>query len=123
MARDALRVEGYREFMRALNRADKEVKGYVRAALKDVGEAVRFEAALRFSVIDVRSAAGYKVSVSQRGVSVYQSLPKTTGLRGDYGALQMRKALVPAAAANREKTEQKLEDALDRVADHFNGGP
>jgi hypothetical protein len=117
-----LQVEGYREFMRATARADSELKRYVRGALKEVGEVVRREAAVRFAPIDLRSAAGYRTSVTQRGVAVYQSIPRTTGNRPDYGRLQMQRALLPAAYANTERVEQKMEDAIDLVATHFNAG-
>jgi hypothetical protein len=115
-----LRVEGYREFMRATARADSDLKRYVRSTLRDVGEIVRLEAAARFAPVDIRSATGYRTSVTQRGVAVYQSIPKVTGNRPDYGRLQMRRALLPAAYSNRERVEQKMEEAIDKVATQFN---
>ena len=65
--------------------------------------------------IGLNLAAGYKVRVRQSGVAVQQSLRKTTGKRPDYGALQMRRALLPALDANEAETMQKVEAALDDV--------
>ena len=44
---------------------------------------------------------------------------KRPGKHPDYGGLQMRRALLPALAANDTDLEQKLERALDQVCDHF----
>lgn len=114
-----LRVRGYREFLRASDRAGRESKKATRDVLKSVGEIVRVEGARRFTKYDARSAAGYRVRVRQRGVAVEQSLRKTTGKRPDYGALQMRKALLPALVSKEHEVERATERALDTIADHF----
>lgn len=44
-----------------------------------------------------------------------------TGRRGDYGALQMRKALLPALAENEQEVVEAFEDAMDKVADIVEG--
>ena len=117
--RETFRVVGYQEFMRATARADKDTKRYVREAFRKVGDSVRLDAVQRFAQYDARSAAGYRTRVRQRGVAVEQSLRKTTGKRGDYGALQMRRALLPALAENQAATEQAFEHAVDQIADRF----
>jgi hypothetical protein len=114
-----LRIRGYREFLRAATRAEKESKKEVRAALRAVAEPVRVEAASLFDTLDARSAAGYRVRVRQRGVSVEQSLRKTTGKHPEFGSLQMREALIPALEAKEHEIERGMEDAIDRIADHF----
>jgi hypothetical protein len=106
--------------MRALRQAPKDERLAVRHAFRDVGEIVRVKAEELFQKYSSTSAAGYRVRVRQRGVSVEQSLRKTTGRRPDYGALQMRKALLPARADTREEIEAKFEEALDVVALKFN---
>jgi hypothetical protein len=112
-------VHGYRQFVRACDRAGKESKTLVRGALREVGEVVRVDAARRFQQIDARSAAGYRVSVRTTGVRVVQSLRKTTGTRSDYGALQMRQALLPALSAKEAEVEATFELVTDKIADHF----
>jgi hypothetical protein len=115
----ALRLKGYREFLRAASRASKESQSEVRGTFRKVGDIVREEATFRFQRFDARSAAGYRTRVRQRGVAVEQSLRRTTGTRPDFGALQMRKALVPALDSKRDKVEREMEHAIDKVADHF----
>ena len=48
--------------------------------------------------------------------SVYQNKRKVTGLRGDFGSLQMRKGLVPALEENSEPFVQGLEKMIGEVA-------
>lgn len=111
-------VKGYRQFVRACDRAGRETKTEVRGTLREVGEHVRAEWASRFSRIDPHSAAGYRVSVRVTGVSVRQSLRKTTGKRPDYGALQQRYGMRVALDLQPE-TQRLLDHAIDTIADHF----
>ena len=110
-----IEVKGWKELVKASRELPANSRRELRKAFRESGELVRSDAAARFSPIDARSAAGYKVRVRQSGVAVQQSLRKTTGKRPDYGALQMRRALLPALDANEAETMQKLEAALDDV--------
>src|SRR5262252_9640675 len=102
-------VKGWKELIRASRQAEPNTRRELRAAFREAGDLVRSDAAARFTPIDARSAAGYKVRIRQRGVAVEQSLRKTTGKRPDYGALQMRRALLPALTTNEAETEQRIE--------------
>ena len=115
-------VRGYKEFLRACNHADKATKKEVRLILKDVGNVVRRDAASRFSAVSTKTAAGYRTVVRQRGVSVEQSLRKTTGLHPEYGSRQMRQALLPALHENEERLRLEMEHAVDLIADVFEYG-
>jgi hypothetical protein len=118
----AVKVKGLREFIRATDHAQRETKRLVREELAAAAEPVRAEAERRFSTIDAQSAAGYAVSVRRAGlVMVVQRLRKVTGLRPDYGALQMRNALLPALAAKEGQVEHRLERAVDEIADRMEG--
>lgn len=121
MASSTVRVRGLREFQRALAKADKAQRKEIRATFKEVGEVVRADAASRFGRIDAGSAAGYRVRVRQRGVSVEQSRRRVTGKRADYGALQMRLALIPAGKEKEPQVVQAFEKALDRIGDILDG--
>ncbi len=112
-------VRGYKPFLKAVQRATPDSRRQVRRAFRDVGEIVRVKAEELFKPYSSTSASGYRVRVRQRGIAVEQSLRKTTGKRPDYGALQMRHALLPARADTYEATQVEFEKALDRVADHF----
>lgn len=124
MAPATLAVDGYRDLLRGLATADRETRLALRATLRHAGDATRAGAVTRLSSVDVRSAAGYRTRVRQRGVAVEQSLRKTTGQHPEWGAYQMRHALLPALADNAEETNRRMQTALDAVAAHFNhGGP
>jgi hypothetical protein len=122
MAASSVKVRGYREFLRAAAKASKETRAVVRTEFGKIAEPVRADATSRMSVIDARSAAGFRVAVRQRGVAVEQRIKRTTGKRGDYGSLQMRRALMPALSANADKIEHGVEKAIDRIADRFEKG-
>jgi hypothetical protein len=121
--RDTLRVEGLTPFLRATARAEKETKKQVRGALKEAGDVVKIEASSRFQRFDHKTAEGFRTRVRQTGVSVEQSLRRTTGTRPDYGALQMREALLPAMEEKSREVEDTFNDAMDKVADTFEEGP
>ena len=120
--RATLAVVGYRELMRACNRGDKETKAYVRGTLRHVGDVVREDATRRFAPVDSRSAAGYRTRVRVKDVAVEQSIRKTTGKRPQYGAFQMRRALLPALAGHENQLNRELEHALDLIERHFETG-
>lgn len=122
MAKETIVVKGYRELIRGLATADKESKRKIRATFRAVGDTVRNDATARFAPVDARSAAGYRTRVRQRGIVVEQSLRKTTGQHPEWGSYQMRHALLPALMSNQDEMNDKLEQALDAVAAHFNSG-
>jgi hypothetical protein len=113
----AVYVRGFKELQKASLLADRALRSEQRTLFREVGEPIRSEAALRFAAIDRRSAAGYRVRVRQRGVIVEQSLRKTTGKHPEYGALQMRRALLPAQQDQAPATFRRMERAIDKVCD------
>jgi hypothetical protein len=117
-----LAVSGYRELLKGLQTLDRDERLGLRHALRDVGAIVQRDAVQRFTPINARSAAGYKVRVRQRGVAVEQSIRKTTGAHPEWGSYQMRHALLPALMANEADFEREMEKVLDRAADKFNRG-
>jgi hypothetical protein len=120
MARQSVKVSGYREFMRAVSKAEKSVRKDVRAALRETAEPVRTEATAMFSITDARSAAGFRVAVRQRGVAVEQRYGRTTGKHPEFGRKQMR-VLRAALAANASHIEHGVEKAIDKIADRLEG--
>lgn len=116
---NSVRVKGYRELLRACDRAGKESKKEVRGSLRAAGEIVRVDAAERFASVDPRSALGYRVRVRQTGVGVEQSLRRTTGLHPEFGRLQMRDALIPALESKADEVVREVDKALETVEKHF----
>lgn len=118
MAQEAtLKVEGLREFQRGVSKAEKDTRKAVRERLKEVGEFVRVDAMGRLSQYDERSAEKLRLRVRQAGIFVEQSLRKTTGLRPDFGELQMSRALIPALTDNEAELLRKMEAAADDLVD------
>lgn len=118
---DTVHVTGLRELNRGLKRADADTAKILRKRYKDVGDIVRAEAQSRFSRYDAGSAAGFKTRVRQNGIIVEQSKRRVTGLRGDYGALQMRRALLPSLDDKRDDVVRELEQAVEEIADMVGG--
>jgi hypothetical protein len=111
-----IKITNLRQFHRALKDYDEDLKRELEQELKDAGDIVRTEARRRFSAIDVRSAAGFRPRVRGFGrVVVEQSRRRTSGLRGDFGSLQMRRALIPAVADNQGRVLEAVESMLDRI--------
>lgn len=89
----------------------------VRAGLLEVGEVAKRDAETRFTdwspenaATHAATAAGFRVRVRAGGrVEIEQSLPRTTGMHPEYGALMMTKALLPA----RDATHAAAVDILE----------
>jgi hypothetical protein len=108
-------VHGHRELIKALRTMDKDVAKGIREELRSAGQIVQREAASLLAPVSPRSAAGYRVRVRQRGVAVEQSIGRTTGEHPEFGALQMREALLPSLERRAPDVERKLESMLDSI--------
>jgi hypothetical protein len=117
MAAQTIRVEGLAELQRDFRRIAKDLAKEVREELRKAAEPVRREAQALFSPVSADSAAAYKVRVRQRGVAVEQSKRRVTGLRPDYGRLQMGRALIPALERKADGVVDDLGEMLDKLAD------
>lgn len=115
-----VRVIGLREFIRAADRASRDTKRLVRQELARAAEPVREEAERRFKRYNQVSAGGYRVSVRRAGlVYLVQSKRKVTGLRPDYGSLQMREAFIPAGEAKSGEVRNEMEQAVIRIKERI----
>ena len=110
-------MKGYREYMRAVAKAERSTRRVVHEKLREAGSVVREDATKRFMRYDVKSASGYRIRSRVGGVFVEQSLRKVTGQHPEWGVLQMRVALEPAVDAKSAEVERRLERALDELAD------
>lgn len=120
--RETIKVEGYREFLRACDRAGKETRREVRKTFRQVGDIVRQEARVNMRDLEPRSPKteqGFRTVVRTRGVDVEQTKRKTTGKRGDWGDTQMKRALIPALEEKEDEVGEAFGEALDKVADRF----
>lgn len=115
--RATVAVKGLRELQRAFTLYAADLGQDFNKTLNEAAEEVAVEARSRFQLSPVggstRSAQSFKPRL--RGflsAAVYQSRRKVTGRRGDYGALQMRKALLPALYSKSDEIVHECEGML-----------
>lgn len=116
---ETVRVTGIRELQRAARASGGAAPKLLRARLKIVGQIVRDDSAADLAPLSPISAAGYRVYVRQRGVSVEQSRRRTTGMRPDWGAFQMRRILIPALDRNQTAVREETDKAIDDIVRIF----
>jgi len=104
------RTRGLKEFVRASQHSEREVKLATRKALRKTGDVVKVEARALLSELSPQAAGTLRTYVRQRGVAVEQSKRKVTGKHPDWGKTQMRHALLPAL----ERKEDEIEETFDR---------
>ena len=110
-----IRVQGTREVMAAFRKVDKslakqfgdDLKKAAAPVVQDAKAKQRWQGASVNTIRAKRSGAR---------VFVEQSARKVTGLRADYGALQMRESLVPALEENTAEVFAEVEHVLNQYA-------
>lgn len=110
-------LRGMREFKRAINRASRETRATVNDGLKEAARPVTESAKAKEARWGGASIGTIGPRVTTSSVFVTQRAKKVTGLRGDFGALQMRDAFIPALDENEREVERGVERALDRLLD------
>ena len=116
----ALKVTGLREFLAKTDAAGKQTKRLVREGLREAAEPVRREAARLFTAYDEKSAQNYRVVIRRTGtIRVEQRLRRTTGKHPEFGKLQMREALLPAADRKRDELYANVEGQLREIVRRF----
>lgn len=115
MAASTVRVKGLKETVKAFNKMDKDLAKELRNGLKQVAEPV---AATARSKMSAYQGGSMKIRPAARGASVFvrQNARKVTGLRADFGALQMRKVLIPALDEHQEDVINGVEKVIDNLA-------
>jgi hypothetical protein len=112
----AVRIQGLREAQRAFRKLDRAVSKDFKDELAHAAEPVARSAASR--LVRFRGAStNVKALTLARGVYVRQMQRTVTGRRGDFGALQMRTAFLPALAEHEDEIVHEVEKAFDRFAD------
>jgi hypothetical protein len=111
-----LKVKGYREVTRALNKVDKGTRKALLDGLKKAAEPTAMDARSklgRYAGLDTGSIQPRAIA---SGVYITQKRGKKTGTRPDFGALQMR-GLLSAAYEHQDDFRTEVEHALDRLID------
>jgi hypothetical protein len=111
-----VRVEGTKEVIRAFREIDKKLGTDFGNDLKRAAEPVVDSA--KGKIGRYRGASLGTIRSRRRGGTVYveQSKAKVTGQRGDFGALQMRKGLIPALDENEAQIYAAVTSTLDKYA-------
>lgn len=115
MATPALRVEGLNELIRALGKINKELRRELQRGLQEAAKPVAQTAQAKLSRYRGAAVSGIRPRVRGSTAIVEQRKGTVTGKRGDFGAIVMKKALIPALAERRGDVEQKLENVLDEL--------
>lgn len=105
-------VRGYKEALRALNQVDKGTRKAMLTGLKRAAEPVTQDARSRLRGYPGLSTGSIVPRATSKGVYITQKHGKTTGTRPDFGALQMRVGLLPAAADGFDEFVDRVDDAL-----------
>jgi hypothetical protein len=110
-----VRVQGVREVQKAFRGVDRSLAAEFGQDLQKAAEPVAQAARAKEKW---QGASINTIRTRRRGVNIYveQSARKVTGLRGDYGALQMRQALEPALDENSGKVFSEVASVLDKYA-------
>lgn len=118
MAGYALRTEGLRELSRTFRHMEGDTKKFMRATLKDIGTPFAAAATSEEQSEFTGDLAGF-VSKLGRGMMVEVRRRRSTGQRGDFGSLLMRKVLLPLQREREEETVEAVGKAFDRFADRY----
>lgn len=110
-----LRVRGYREVTRALNQVDKGARKALLDGLKEAADPTAQDARAKLSGYAGLDTGSIQPRAVAGGVYITQKHGKKTGTRPDFGSLQMRQGLLPAAYENQDMFRDKVDDALGRL--------
>jgi hypothetical protein len=120
MATGSVRVEGLRELNRDLAKFSKDAQRGLQKELRAIAEPIAQDVRARVSRFGAVTAGGVTPGTRAGAAYVRQRAKKTSGLRPDFGALQMRRGFLPALEANEAGTIRLVDAMLDRLAADFN---
>lgn len=110
-----LKVKGYREVTRALNKVDKGTRKAMLDGLKEAAKPVAEDARSKLAGYAGINTGSIQPRAVANGVYITQKQGKKTGARPDFGALQMRRGLLPAAYDGQDEFRSRVEDSLDHL--------
>lgn len=112
---ETIQVEGLRELNRAFAVAEKELQKELRSGLKKAAEPVAEVARGKAARFGGNVARGIAAGSRAGGAVVRQRNKRVSGLRPDFGVLQMRTVLEPALAEQQDAVVRAVEQVLDSV--------
>jgi hypothetical protein len=115
MAGATVRIKGLTELNRALALVNSRAAKTVRDELGRSAEPVAATARSKLSRYAGASVGTIGPRTFMGGVAVTQRAGKVSGLRPDFGSLQMREVLIPALEEHGDEIVRDVEFALDRL--------
>lgn len=109
-------VKGLREVDRAFRQTDKEASKALRAGMLEAARPIAASARDLISRYPGASVGTIRPRAAARGAFVTQGARKVSGLRGDFGALQMRR-LNEALDENHAEVLEKAGEIIDLLAE------
>ena len=116
MAAATVRIHGVKEVTKAFREIDGDLAKQFGNDLKEAAEPVAVSA--RDKETRYAGASVNTIRARRAGPRVFvgQGARKVTGLRGDFGALQMRTVLMPALDEKANEVYSRVEKVLDGYA-------
>ena len=113
-------VKGMRALDRNLGIFDKNARKELRKQLKAIAEPIAVDVRHGVERFGARTVEGVQAGARTGMAVVRQRAKKTTGLRPDFGTLQMDVAFLPALKKNEPAAIRSIEDMLENLASIFN---
>lgn len=115
MASGTVHVRGLAELQRDLGKVSKQAEKSVRDGLKHAAVPVLEAAKQNEGRWRGSKPGSIGIRATRRSVFVTQRARKVSGLRRDFGALQMREAFIPALEENAAEVSQLVEHELGNL--------
>jgi hypothetical protein len=119
-----IEAHGLRELDRDLGKISRAVQKELRLELREVAEPVAAEVRglAQHEHWGPRTVSGIAAGSRLGTAVVRQRRKKVTGKRADFGALQMRKAFLPAVIKMEPVVKRRVEQMLDRLTSKYGFG-
>jgi hypothetical protein len=111
-----VKINGLNELLRSLNKIQRGAHKQVLGGLMLAAEPVRTSWVGKIDRYRGVSSSTITPKMTTKGVFITQRARKTTGKRGDFGAIQMRLGLV-ALFEEADNTTKAVEKALDELTE------
>jgi hypothetical protein len=109
-------VHGLPALQRAIKTMERNAAKYARDALEDVARPIAASATERKARYPGAALGNIHPRAFSNRVFVEDRTPPFTGMRGDFGSLIMRRAMLPALYEHQDDAVRELDNALDRLA-------
>jgi hypothetical protein len=112
-----VRFSGLRELARDFGLLERKIGGELTDELAAQAEPVAEGVRRRAQRFGSATVAGVAVGSHPGGAVVEQRQPKTTGLRPDFGEIQMQEAFIPALVEREDEVIQGADERISHVLD------